>query len=105
MRAGFTLRFASDAALTRLVASRQVGFYAITDGRARRMTVHESQISFWDASRPRQFHQMEATTVPTGVTAALRRAGEDPATVEFGVTLPESMTADLKGVDAIRVRR
>jgi len=55
---GFTLRFESDAALTRLVAASQVGVYAIDGERARRMTVSESRISFWDASLPNSFHEL-----------------------------------------------
>ena len=60
---GFTLRFESDLALTRLVAAGQVGFYAIDSGRAQRMSVSNSRISFWNASTPNSFHEMEAGTV------------------------------------------
>ena len=49
---GFILRFASDAALARAVAAHHVGFYAITESGAKRMTVNDSRISFWDASTP-----------------------------------------------------
>ena len=72
---GFTLRFESDAALTRLVAASTVGLYAIEGNRAQRMTVSESRISFWDASTPNTFHEMESTTVPTAVADALARNG------------------------------
>lgn len=92
---GFTLRFETDLALTRLVASGQVGFYAIEHNRARRMAVHESQISFWDASTPNQFHEMEASTVPKPVVAALTRSGADAAAVDFGVTLPSRLREQL----------
>ena len=93
---GFTLRFESDAALTRLVAGSSVGVYAIEPERARRMTVSESRISFWDASVPNSFHEMELSTVPAGVVNALARTGIDTATVSWGVTLPGKLKAQLE---------
>jgi hypothetical protein len=92
---GFTLRFASDAALMRAVAAHRVGVYAIEPDRARRMTVSESRISFWDASMPNSFHEMESGTVPLAVTTALSGSGIEPATVNWGVTLPGRMKAQL----------
>ena len=94
-REGFTLRFESDLALTRLVAAGKVGLYAIADGRARRMTVSESRISFWDASAPNSYHEMETGTVPRPVVDALGRTGTDTANVGWGVTLPGKMREQL----------
>jgi len=94
-RRGFTLRFESDLALTRLVAAGQVGLYAIGAGHARRMTVSESRISFWDASTPGSFHEMEAATVPRPVIDALARAGVDANSIAWGVTLPGKMRREL----------
>ena len=93
---GFTLRFESDAALARLVAGSSVGVYAIEPERARRMTVSESRISFWDASVPNSFHEMELSTVPVGVVDALGRTGIDTATVSWGVTLPGKLKTQLE---------
>lgn len=95
---GFTLRFESDLALTRLVAAGKVGLYAITDGRARRMTVSESRISFWDASAPNSYHEMEAGTVPTPVIDALGRSGVNTADVGWGVTLPRKLQEQLDDI-------
>lgn len=92
---GFTLRFASDAALMRAVAAQHVGLYAIEQGRARRMTVSESRISFWDASTPNAFHEMEAGTVPQPVIEALGRSGAETSGVSWGVTLPGKMKTQL----------
>ncbi len=92
---GFTLRFESDAALTRLVAAGHIGLYAIDNARAQRMTVSESRISFWDASTPNTFHEMERDTVPAAVIAALQRAGATPDTVSWGVTLPGKLRNEL----------
>ena len=92
---GFTLRFESDLALTRLVAAGQVGFYAIDSDRAQRMSVSNSRISFWDASTPNSFHEMEARTVPSAVVKALERTGADSASVDWGVTLPGRLSSQL----------
>jgi hypothetical protein len=92
---GFTLRFESDAALTRLVAASHVGLYAIASDRAQRMTVAESRISFWDASTPNTFHEMETSTVPTMVIDALSRTGTPVGAVSWGVTLPGGLKTQL----------
>ena len=92
---GFTLRFASDSALMRAVAAHGVGVYAIEPGRALRMTVSESRISFWDASIPNAYHEMEASTVPGAVIAAVSRTGISPDSVAWGVTLPGRMRGEL----------
>lgn len=92
---GFTLRFASDAALMRAVAAHKVGVYALEPGRARRMAVSESRISFWEASMPNSFHEMEPETVPGAVVTALTRTGTDAQGVNWGVTLPGRMKAKL----------
>ena len=95
---GFTLRFESDAALMRLVAASQVGVYAIDNDRARRMTVSESRISFWDASLPNSFHEMEVSTVPVAVVDALARTGASTDTLDWGVTLPGKLKGQLQGL-------
>ena len=93
---GFTLRFESDLALTRLVASNQVGLYAIENARARRMSISESRISFWDASTPASFHEMEQNTVPQPVIDALARTGASPDSTSWGVTLPGKLRTQLE---------
>jgi len=85
---GFSLRFESDRALTRLVAAGDVALYALEDGRARRMSVRDSRASFWDASTPSAYHEMEAATVPQAVVDALTRSGGSAAATDWGVTLP-----------------
>ena len=82
------LRFESDAALMRAVAASHVGLYAIAGSEAQRMTVSDSRVSFWAASTPNRFHEMEATTVPQTVVEALARTGTRADAVSWGVTLP-----------------
>ncbi len=93
---GFTLRFESDAALTRLVATNSVGVYALADGRAQRMGVSESRISFWDASTPNTYHEMETETVPGAVIDALSRNGTSSNAVSWAVTLPGKLKSQLE---------
>ena len=95
---GFSLRFESDQALTRLVAAGKVGLYAIDGGRAKRMTISESRISFWDASTPNAFHEMEVSTVPGAVIDALTRTGTDSGSVDWGVTLPGKLSQQLSAL-------
>ncbi len=95
---GFTLRFETDLALTRLVARNEVGLYAITPEKYLRMNVNRGALSFWAASVPNQFHEMDAATVPDEVLSALRRAGSvKTGDVKWGVTLPPNMRRQLDG--------
>ena len=91
---GFTLRFEDNAALTRLVERQVVGFYAIGPGSAFRMSIEGNTISFWEASIPGQFHEMDIATVPAAVLSAYRRTN-GTANVKWGVTLPANMSQDL----------
>lgn len=92
---GFVLRFESDAALMRAVGASHVGFYAIEHDKAQRMTVSESRVSFWAASTPNTFHEMESATVPGPVIDALARTGADADAVSWGVTLPGKLKTRL----------
>jgi len=95
---GFTLRFETDQALTRLVARNEVGLYAITPDKSLRMNVNRGQLGFWPASVPNQFHEMNEATVPDDVLSALRRAGSVKSSdVKWGVTLPSKMRQQLDG--------
>lgn len=95
--AGFTFRFASDRALTELVARNEVGLYAISNGQALRMTLNRDQVEFWSASLPKQYHEMDSSTVPESVVDALQltHGGIKPGT-RWGVTLPSKMSAKLR---------
>lgn len=95
---GFTLQFESDLALTRLVARNEVGLYAIGAEKSVRMTVNRGRFSFWPASTPNRFHEMDPATVPAAVQRALRLAQGEPAgPIEWGVTLPATMQQQLNG--------
>ncbi len=91
---GFTLRFETDAVLTRLVARQVIGLYAITSEEALRMSIDGEEISFWPASTPQQFHEMDRSTVPAGVLASYQVA-HSMSDVKWGVTLPANMSSEL----------
>jgi hypothetical protein len=93
---GFTLRFESDAALARLVATGKVGLFALDDRGAQRMSVAESRISFWAAPVPARYHEMDAGTVPSAVRDALLRTGRGGETRHWAVTLPTRLSQELE---------
>ena len=91
---GFTLRFESDLALTRLVSRNEIGLYAIQPGKSLRMSVNRGAVSFWPAGSPGQVHEMDESTVPSNVITAVRRSGT-AGKLKWGVTLPARLTRDL----------
>ena len=99
---GFTLSFESDHALARLVAAGRVGLYAIGASRTHRMMVADSRLSFWDASTPNEFHEMETVTVPDAVVTALAQSGAAADGVQWGVTLPAGMRREVEALMAGR---
>ena len=62
------------------------------------MAVSNSRLSFWDASTPNSFHEMEAATVPAPVIEALARTGVSSNSVDWGVTLPGALSRQLDSV-------
>ena len=93
---GFTLRFEDDIALTRLVARNEVGLYAIFPQKSLRMNINRGEMSFWPASVPNEFHEMEASTVPNAVIDALQRSnGQRAQALQWGVTIPPGTARQL----------
>ncbi len=97
-KAGFTLRFESDLALSRLVATGQVGFFALDDTGAQRMSVSGSKVSFWAAPMPARYHEMDAATVPAAVKSALGRTGRADRVQNWAVTLPARLSGELERI-------
>lgn len=95
---GFTLRFESDIALARLVATGQVGFFAMDDDGAQRMSVSGNRISFWSAPVPNRYHEMDGNTVPKAVRDALARTGRGAEVRYWAVTLPSRLTGELEAL-------
>jgi hypothetical protein len=96
-RIGFTLQFESDDTLTKLVSSRDVGFYAIAADKSMRLGVEGRRLNFWPASMPAQYHEMDGSTVPVEVRRALLRSGSDLSVdPTWGVTLPPRTALQLQ---------
>ncbi len=94
-REGFTLRFASDEALEKLIAAGKVNFYAIAGKKAWRIKLSSGSPVYFAAEFPRQIYEMETHTVPLDYAAVFQRqiAVFGRRTLTWGVTLP-GRTAD-----------
>ncbi len=93
---GFTLRFEDEVALTRLVARNDVGLYAILPDKSFRMNVNRGEMSFWPASTPNEFHEMDASTVPNPVVDAFNRSNSSRGReLQWGVTIPAGTARQL----------
>ncbi len=70
---GFTLRFASDEALEKLISDGKVNFYAIAGKNAWRLKLSGGRAVYIAAQFPRQIYEMETPTVPIDYTAVFQR--------------------------------
>ena len=94
---GFTLRFESDAVLTRLVENGTIGLYVIAGNQARRLQIESGRISYWSSSTPDQIHEMDPATVPNPfITTWNRQHGEAGSVEKWGVSLPPSMSRQVR---------
>ena len=91
---GFTLRFASDEVLNRLISDRKVNFYAIAGKNAWRLKLSGKRPVYIAAEFPRQIYEMETPTVPADYAAVFQRqiAAFGRRTLTWGVTLPGRTT-------------
>lgn len=90
----FVLRFESDVVLTTLVERDVVGLYAIAPSSIHRMQIDAGRMSFWPASAPQRFHEMDVATVPDTVIDAWQRS-QPARNIQWGVSLPAPMARDL----------
>ena len=90
-RPGFSLRFASNAALDRLIASGEVSLYAMTDRQVWRASLGGAEAVVVSANKPRWFHEMATRTVPIRYLDGLDAVqGRSDAAVTWGVQLPQA---------------
>ena len=94
---GFTLRFASDDVLEKLISDGKVNFYAIAGQNAWRLKLSGGRPVYIAAEFPRQIYEMETPTVPIDYAAVFQRqiAAFGRRTLTWGVTLPGGMTASI----------
>jgi small-conductance mechanosensitive channel len=87
---GFSLQFASNTALDRLIASGEVSLYAMTERQTWRASLRGSEAVVVPAEKPRWFHEMATRTVPLHYRGGFDAArGGSNANVTWGVQLPE----------------
>ncbi len=107
---GFTLRFASDEVLEKLISEGKVNFYAIAGKNAWRLKLSGARPVYIAVQFPRQIYEMETATVPIDYAAVFQRqiAAFGRHTLTWGVTLPgrttdsiNQMVRDRKGGDLI----
>jgi FtsZ-binding cell division protein ZapB len=91
---GFTLRFASDEALEKLISDGKVNFYAIAGKNAWRLKLSGGRPGYIAAEFPRQIYEMETPTVPIDYAVVFQRqiAVFGRHTLTWGVTLPGRTT-------------
>ena len=96
-RKGFTLRFASDTALERLIAQKKVHFFALAGKKAWQLKKANQKLVYIGANIPTKIYEMETATVPAKYTASFSRQiavfGRDRVT--WGVTLPDQTAASI----------
>jgi uncharacterized protein YlxW (UPF0749 family) len=104
VREGFTLRFASDEALQRLIVGGKVQFYAMAAQKAWQLQLSGGRPVYISAKSPRQIYEMEIATVPIDFLAAFQHqvAAFGRTTLTWGVTLPAQTTASIKQLIAGR---
>ena len=90
VRQGFVLRFASAAALDRLVTAGSVKLYGMADQQAWRLSMNAGRPAVAPATFPGWFHEMSALTVPAHYLYSLEAAADSPgpSSVVWGVQLP-----------------
>lgn len=96
-RKGFTLRFASDTALERLITQKKVHFFALAGKKAWQLKMAHQGLVYIGVNIPVKIYEMETATVPAKYTASFSRQvaafGRDRVT--WGVTLPDQTAASI----------
>lgn len=97
---GFTLRFASDAALDRLVAADRVILYGMLDKQAWRLSMPAGRSTATPITFPEWFHEMSAATVPAHYLRSLQAQADGPVRsgVVWGVQLPAAAKAGISAL-------
>jgi hypothetical protein len=92
---GFTLRFASDTALDRLVAAGSVTLYGMAGQQAWQLSMADKHVTAARVAYPQWFHEMSAKTVPGHYLHSLEQAldGTGQRAVVWGVQLPAKIRA------------
>jgi hypothetical protein len=97
---GFTLRFASDEALQRQIATGSVSLFAMADKQAWRLSLPHGRPVFTGTEFPGWFHEMAASTVPVEYVRQLQVSvtAKKPGSIVWGVQLPPATKRDIASV-------
>jgi len=97
VRKGFTLRFASDAALETLISRDNVNFYALAATKAWQLSLSGGSPAFIPVKLPPKIYEMETATVPANYVTVFHRqvAAFGQNTLTWGVTLLPPMSASI----------
>jgi hypothetical protein len=94
---GFSLRFATEAALETLINRGKVDFYAIAGKKAWQLKIAAGRPVYISAKTPHEVYEMENLTVPITYASAFQRQvaafGRD--TITWGVTLPSQTISSI----------
>jgi hypothetical protein len=97
-RRGFTLRFATDAALLRLVARGTAEVFVFDGAETLRLALAAAGPIFSPAPGPSQFHAIDGATVPAVLQEALAARAPLSDEAVWGVTLPADTRRALAGL-------
>ena len=100
-REGFTLGFASNDALMRLLKRGDVRFFVFLKDNYWKLKITPSGLlSFESSVAPGKIYEMDRRTVPDNIVKASRRkiAAFGRGSVTFGVALPADITAQFQGL-------
>jgi len=98
---GFSLKFASEKALDRLVSRGDVQFFVIAPPQAWQVQLGRAGLHFTASRPPREFHEMAADTVPVKYRRGFQRNHPPAAThLTWAVVLPPRISLRVRAVMA-----
>ena len=97
---GFTLRFASEQALTRVLLRNEAEFYLIAGGRAWKLRNPGGSPSFQPAEVREKLYEMHRNTVPDSYLAASRAVMVSGGGTSFHVALSTGIQRQLRTLTA-----
>lgn len=91
---GFSLRFASDQTILGLLKQKQIGLYIMTGNKSWKLSSLSKGWRIIKAKKPKQYHQMSETTVPSVLRQVVRKqlSIQHRSQVIWAVALPKLIT-------------
>lgn len=97
-RVGFTLKFESDEAFDRLLATKSIDFFVFVGSQSWRVELQGNKPRFSKVTKPKRYHEMDSITVPMKYGNGFKQvvAAHGRASRSWGVVLPPSITASIQ---------